>query len=81
MSAIHPGHILRSELKERGLTTFAFARNIGVMWWQLQSLLDERRPMTTYMGKRLAIYFGNSSEFWERLQFNFQCRSRRGGKG
>jgi addiction module HigA family antidote len=80
MIAVHPGRILRSEIDARGLTTLGFARAVGVIWWQLNALLDGRMPMTKHMAKRLAEYFGNSSGFWERLQQDYDRYSRRDRK-
>lgn len=65
----HPGAILREDiLPAAAITQTDLARRLGVSRRTVSEIVNERRPVTTDMAHRLARVFGNSPEFWLRLQ-------------
>jgi len=65
----HPGAILREDiLPSAGITVTELAQRLGVSRRTVSEIVHEHRPVTTDMAHRLARAFGNSPEFWLRLQ-------------
>lgn len=65
----HPGAILREDvLPSAGITLTELAERLGVSHRTVSEIVNEHRPVTTDMAHRLARAFGNSPEFWLRLQ-------------
>jgi addiction module HigA family antidote len=65
----HPGAILREEiLPASDITQTELAKLMGVSRRAVNELCQERRGVSTDMAHRLARVFGNSPEFWLRLQ-------------
>jgi len=74
MRPIHPGEILREELREIGLSANAFASALGVPVNRITSILNEQRSVTADTALRLARYFGTTPEFWMNLQIAYELR-------
>jgi addiction module HigA family antidote len=66
--AIRPGHLLRRELKARGLSAKRLALDLGVPSGRVTDILNGRRSITADTAVRLGRYFGNSAQFWLDLQ-------------
>ena len=65
----HPGAILREDiLPAAELTQTGLAQIIGVSRRAVNEICQERRGISTDMAHRLARVFGNSPEFWLRMQ-------------
>lgn len=65
----HPGAILREDvLPALALSISEAARQLGVSRRKLQSILDERSPVTPEMAVRLGKFCSNGADFWLRLQ-------------
>ncbi len=65
----HPGAILREDiLPAAELTQTVLAQMIGVSRRAVNEICQERRGISTDMAHRLARVFGNSPEFWLRMQ-------------
>jgi addiction module HigA family antidote len=65
----HPGAILREDiLPAAELTQTVLAQLIGVSRRAVNEICQERRGISTDMAHRLARVFGNSPEFWLRMQ-------------
>ena len=70
--ATHPGETLREDiLPALGMSKVALARSLKIGRQHLYDLLNEARPVTPQMALRLGKAFGNSPEFWLRMQQNY----------
>ena len=71
MQPIHPGRILKRELKARHLSANQLALALRVPSGRITSLLGGKRSITPETALRLARYFGNSAQFWLNLQTRY----------
>ena len=66
---IHPGEILDEEfLQPMGITQYRLAKSIGVDSTRIHSIVNGDRSITTETALLFSRFFGNSVEFWMRLQ-------------
>src|SRR5476649_203605 len=66
---ITPGEMLKEEfLVEYGLSQNQLAKAIGISPNRIAEIVAARRRITADTALRLALYFGNSPEFWMNLQ-------------
>ena len=82
MVPIHPGRILRRELKARGLSANALARALRVSSGRIVDILNTKRSISAETALRLGRYFGNDALFWINLQaqYNLAVAERDVGK-
>ena len=74
-AAVTPGEILKEEfLAEYGLSQSALAHAIGISPNRIAEIVNNRRRITADTALRLALYFGNSPEFWMNLQANYDLK-------
>ena len=72
---ITPGEILLEEyLKPMGVSQNAMARAIGVAPRIINEIVHARRSITSAMSIRFGAFFGQSDEFWHRLQVECDFR-------
>jgi antitoxin HigA-1 len=71
MHPVHPGRILKRELKARNLSANQLALALRVPSGRITSLLGGKRSVTVDIALRLARYFGNSAQFWLNLQLRY----------
>jgi antitoxin HigA-1 len=71
MVPIHPGRILRRELKARRLSANALARALRVPSGRIVNILNGKRSVTAETALRLGRYFGNAPQFWINLQSQY----------
>jgi addiction module HigA family antidote len=71
MQPIHPGSILKRELKARMLSANQLALALRVPSGRITSLVSGKRSVTPDTALRLARYFGNSAQFWLNLQTRY----------
>ncbi len=64
----HPGKLLKGEVQARNMSANKLASALGVPANRVSDIIQERRNMTAETALRLAQFFGNSPEFWLRLQ-------------
>ena len=64
----HPGRLLKEEIEARDLSANKLASALGVPANRISDIIRERRNVTAETALRLARFFGNSPEFWLRLQ-------------
>ncbi len=64
----HPGKLLKEEIDARDLSASKLAMALGVPANRITDIIRERRNVTAETALRLSQYFGNSPEFWLRLQ-------------
>ena len=75
MPPIHPGEILREEfMVPLGLSANALAIALRVPAPRINDIARERRGITAHTALRLSRYFGNSAEFWLRLQADYDLK-------
>jgi addiction module HigA family antidote len=68
-AAVTPGDMLRHEfLAEYGMSQNELAQAIGVSPNRITEIVNNRRRITADTAVRLALFFGNSPEFWVNLQ-------------
>src|SRR5579864_5909454 len=66
---VTPGEMLREEfLAGYGLTQAQLAESIRVSPNRITEIISGRRRISADTAVRLALYFGNSPEFWMNLQ-------------
>jgi addiction module HigA family antidote len=68
---VHPGEILGEELEARGLSAHAFALKLRVPANRITEIINSKRGISAETALRLGRYFGNSPEFWMRLQAGY----------
>ena len=72
---ITPGEILKEEfLTEYGLSRGRLARAVGISPNRIAEIVNNRRRISADTAVRLALYFGNSPEFWMNLQANYDLK-------
>ncbi len=72
---ITPGEILKEEfLAGYDLSQGALARAIGISPNRITEIINNRRRITADTALRLALYFGDSPEFWMNLQANYDLK-------
>ena len=67
---VHPGLVIKEELQARNMSANRFAHELGVPANRISEIIRGRRRVTAETALRLATFFGNSPEFWLRLQMN-----------
>jgi len=72
---VTPGEMLKEEfLAEYGLSQNALAKAIGISPNRVTEIVNNRRRITADTALRLALYFGNSPEFWLNLQTRYDLK-------
>ena len=71
MKAIHPGRILKRELKTRQLSANRLALDLRVPSGRITGILNEKRSISADTALRLGRYFGTSPQFWANLQMQY----------
>ncbi len=74
MRPVHPGEILREELKELGLSANALARALDVPANRITAILKGQRGVTADTALRLSKFFGTTPQVWLNLQKTFELR-------
>ena len=72
MKPIHPGRILRREMKARGLSANKLALALRVPSGRITQIIHGKRAVTAETALRLSRYFGNSAQFWMNLQTRYE---------
>lgn len=68
---VHPGRLLRRELRARDLSANRLALDLGVPSGRITDILNERRSISADTAFRLGRYFGNRPQFWLDLQSQY----------
>jgi antitoxin HigA-1 len=72
LSPVHPGEILTEEfLAPVAVTKNQLAIALGVPASRIDQIAKGRRSISADTAVRLALYFGNSPEFWLNLQSSY----------
>ena len=72
MKAIHPGRILKRELKSRDLSANKLALALRVPSGRITQILNGKRGISAETALRLSQFFGNSPQFWMNLQTRYE---------
>ena len=72
MKPIHPGRILKRELKTRGLSANKLSLALSVPSGRITQIINGKRGISAESALRLALYFGNSPQFWMNLQSRYE---------
>ena len=70
--AVHPGVILKDELKELGVSPTEFARQIDVPPNRVSQIITGKRSITGDTALRFGHWFGVDPQFWINLQAQFE---------
>lgn len=79
LPAIHPGKMLKDELKALGLSAGAFAELLKVPHNRITAIIDGRRAISADTSVRLGQFFGMSEDFWLRLQTTYEIKRVKAG--
>ncbi|MFA6104465.1 MAG: HigA family addiction module antitoxin [Victivallaceae bacterium] len=75
VNIIHPGEILDEEfLKPMRISQNRLAMELRVPARRINEIVLGRRGISADTAVRLSKYFGNSAEFWMRLQEDYELR-------
>jgi HTH-type transcriptional regulator/antitoxin HigA len=69
--AVHPGEVLREELRERGLKQKDFAQLLGVRATHLNEFLKGKRNMSVDLALKLETHLGIPYSFWMSLHNDY----------
>ena len=69
--AVHPGEILREELRERGISTDDFARRLGMSSRNLHNFLRGDLPLSKDLAQKLEEHLAIPAPIWLRLYEGF----------
>ncbi len=72
MKATHPGRVLKRELNARGLSANKLSLALSVPSGRITQILNGQRGISAESALRLALYFGNSPQFWMNLQSRYE---------
>jgi len=72
MVPVHPGRILRDELRSRSLSANGLARALRVPSGRIVDILNGKRAISAETALRLGRYFGNDPQFWMNLQAQYE---------
>ncbi len=73
-SPIHPGEILRDELREIGISGAELSRQIKVPENHIPQIIAGKRSITADTALRLGKWFGTTPAFWLNLQKSYELR-------
>ena len=74
MKPVHPGEILREEIKTLGLSANALSKALGVPVNRVTTILNGQRGVSADTALRLARYFGTTPQLWLNLQQTWELR-------
>jgi addiction module HigA family antidote len=71
MRPVHPGRILKRELKARALSANQLALALRVPPGRISEIINGKRGLSAETALRLSQFFGNSAQFWMNLQTRY----------
>ena len=74
MGPVHPGDILREEIKALEMSAKALATALDVPGNRVTAILNGQRGITADTALRLSRYLGTTPELWLNLQKTFELR-------
>jgi addiction module HigA family antidote len=71
---IHPGQILREDLRDMGVSLNQLSRDLRVPMNRISAIVNGKRSITADTAIRLARYFGTSAQYWMNLQTGYDLQ-------
>lgn len=68
---VHPGRILKRELKAREMSANKLALALRVPSGRITEIINGKRGITAETALRLSLFFGTSAQFWMNLQTRY----------
>ena len=81
MKPVHPGRILKRELKAQALSANKLALALRVPAGRISDIINEKRGVSAETALRLSQFFGNSAQFWMNLQTKYDLATVEKEKG
>jgi len=75
LSPIHPGEILKEDLKDGGISINELGRALRVPVNRISEIVNGKRGITAETALRLARYFGTTAQHWLNLQMLYELES------
>src|ERR1700691_3442625 len=75
LPSIHPGRILRVDLKDEQISINGLAQAIRVPANRISLIVNEKRGITADTAARLKRYFGTPPQYWLNIQNRFDLDS------
>ncbi len=75
--AIHPGEMLKDELRARGLSQKKFATIIGMPYTAFNEIINGKRPITTDTALKIEAATGIAATIWLGLQADYNMQTAR----
>ena len=72
MTPVHPGRVLKRELRARELSANRLAIELKLPSGRITDILNGKRGISADTALRLGRYFGNSPRFWLNLQTGYE---------
>jgi len=72
---IHPGEILREDVKPMGISQYRLAKATGVPAMRISEMCAGKRSVTADTARRLSRTFGTTPEFWLGLQADYDTET------
>lgn len=72
MMPVHPGRILKRELKARNLSANRLAIELKLPSGRITDILNAKRGVSPETALRLGRFFGTSARFWLNLQTAYE---------
>jgi antitoxin HigA-1 len=72
MMPVHPGRILKRELKARDLSANRLALELKLPSGRITDIMNAKRGISPDTALRLGRFFGNSARFWLNLQTAYE---------
>jgi len=69
---VHPGRIIKREIKARGISGHNLALELGVPPDRISKILNAKRGITADTALRLGRYLGTGPEIWMNLQATYE---------
>lgn len=67
MSVVHPGEVLRDELRKRGWSQIEFAEIVGRPVGGINRIINGKTGITVRTAIEFGAAFGTSAQFWMNL--------------
>src|ERR1035437_7759173 len=75
LAPIHPGRILREDMKDEGISINGLAQAIRVPANRISLIVNGKRGVSAETAARLGRYFGTSPQYWLNIQNRFDLDS------
>jgi addiction module HigA family antidote len=74
---VHPGEILKDELRSRGISQKRFSRITGIAYTMLNDILNAKRPLTTDVALTIEAVTGINADMLVNIQTRYNIQTAR----